>query len=128
MSKTIEVESCMDCRFCATDLYNGVICNLGIGEVGLFYPEEPPANCPLREGAVTVKLKNSEPDYKAEVLKVYPDAYADAQANRWTDQDMLNLINGLLDYTHESHTVLGHDGRDAEYYFNLFVERKNKGQ
>jgi len=190
MSKTIEVESCMDCRFRATDEYNHKICNLGIGELALVLPKEPPADCPLREGSVTVRLKGTEPDYKAEVLKVYPDAviskletwhyslfsvirkscvplsyfstteqdawksayehmkmpiaksrmltkmyesgykkgFEDAQENRWTNQDMLDLITGLLNYTHESHTVLGHDGRDAEYYFNLFVERKNNGQ
>jgi hypothetical protein len=78
MSKKIEVESCMDCRFSATDLYNGKICNLGIEDFGLFFPEKPPANCPLREGAITVRLKGTEPDYKAEVLKVYPDAVCSA--------------------------------------------------
>ena len=66
MRKTIEVESCLDCRFSARDLYNGVICNLGIGELGLFCPEEPPADCPLREGAVTVKLKDTNPNIKAD--------------------------------------------------------------
>ena len=112
MSKVIEVESCIDCRFCATDGYNTKICNFGIGELGLFYPKEPPADCPLREGAVTVALARRE----------------DKNPKKWTDQDMLDLIEGLLDYTHESHTVLGHDGRDDEYYFNLFVERENKEQ
>ena len=111
MSKVIEVESCIDCRFSGTDDYNYKICNLGI-ELGLFYLKEPPDNCPLREGAITVALAGSE----------------DKNPKKWTDQDMLDLIEGLMDYTHESHTVLGHDGRDAEYYFNLFVERKNNEQ
>ena len=61
MSKTMEVESCLDCRFRAIDDHYH-ICSLGLRRLGMDIPKEPPADCPLREGAVTVKLKNSEPE------------------------------------------------------------------
>jgi hypothetical protein len=76
MSKIIEVESCYGCKFNA--FYNDVkgdVCKLGDFQMPTSWPNTPPpANCPLREGEVTVRLKGTEPDYKAEVLKVYPDA------------------------------------------------------
>ena len=115
MSKTLSVDfGCRSCILRGAMNLRSDHC-LSVGQLPYPHPsnsEDVPKSCPLREGAITVALAGSE----------------DKNPKKWTDQDMLDLIEGLLDYTHESHTVLGHDGRDAEYYFNLFVERKNNEQ
>jgi hypothetical protein len=33
---------------------------------------------------------------------------------------MIQLVQGLKDYTHESHTILGHDEREASEFVDIF--------
>jgi hypothetical protein len=51
------------------------------------------------------------------------------QAKEIEKQRMIDLVQSLKDYTHESHTILGHDERDAsefvEIYLNPFREDKS---
>ena len=51
------------------------------------------------------------------------------QAIELENQRMIDLVQSLKDYTHESHTILGHDEREAsefvEIYLNPFREDKS---
>jgi len=39
-------------------------------------------------------------------------------------EDMVELIQSLKDYTHESHNILGHDERESEEFFELWKEQR----
>ena len=84
MSKTMEVESCLDCRFRAIDDHYH-ICSLGLRRLGMEIPKEPPLDCPLREGAVMVKLKEAPQMTRAEYLKAVKQAYPKAISSIYTD-------------------------------------------
>jgi hypothetical protein len=43
---------------------------------------------------------------------------------QYSKEDMIDLIQSLKDYTHESHTILGHDERDAEELIDIWQENK----
>jgi hypothetical protein len=63
-------------------------------------------------------------------LQGYKEAQAQYEAKEtfYTKQDLIDLVQSLKDYTHESHTILGHDEREAsefvEIYLNPFKEDK----
>jgi len=44
----------------------------------------------------------------------------------YSEEDMINLVEQLKDYTKESHTILGHDKRDAKEFVNIFKKLKKK--
>jgi hypothetical protein len=45
------------------------------------------------------------------------------QAKEMEKDRMIQLVQALKDYTHESHTILGHDERDASEFVDIFYER-----
>jgi hypothetical protein len=40
---------------------------------------------------------------------------------------MIQLVQGLKDYTHESHTILGHDEREASEFVDIFYNETYGG-
>jgi len=56
------------------------------------------------------------------------NAMADADITKnetetlYTKQDMIDLVQSLKDYTHESHTILGHDEREASEFVETFID------
>jgi hypothetical protein len=53
------------------------------------------------------------------------DGYNKAKETLYTKQDMIDLVQGLKDYTKESHTILGHDDRDAIEFVDIFLDYSN---
>jgi hypothetical protein len=53
------------------------------------------------------------------------DGYNKAKENLYTKQDLIDLVQGLKDYTKESHTILGHDDRDASEFVDIFLDYSN---
>ena len=49
------------------------------------------------------------------------------QAKEMEKDRMIQLVQGLKDYTHESHTILGHDERDASEFVDIFYEQTYGG-
>ena len=45
------------------------------------------------------------------------------QAKEMEKERMIQLVQGLKDYTHESHTILGHDERNASEFVDIFLQR-----
>jgi hypothetical protein len=74
---------------------------------------------------------HSELDYvnitPIEVSKIDFVHGAKWQAERmYSEEDMIDLVEQLKDYTKESHTILGHDKRDAKEFVNIFKKLKKK--
>jgi len=46
--------------------------------------------------------------------------HAFEQAKEMEKEQMIKLVQGLKDYTHESHTILGHDEREASEFVDIF--------
>jgi hypothetical protein len=44
------------------------------------------------------------------------------QAKEMEKQRMIDLVQSLKDYTHESHTILGHDEREASEFVETFID------
>ena len=44
------------------------------------------------------------------------------QAKEMEKQRMIELVQSLKDYTHESHTILGHDEREASEFVETFID------
>lgn len=40
----------------------------------------------------------------------------------YTENDLIDLVQSLKDYTHESHSILGHDERDAKEFVDIFLK------
>ncbi len=40
----------------------------------------------------------------------------------YTENDLIDLVQSLKDYTHESHTILGHDEREAKDFVDIFLK------
>jgi hypothetical protein len=40
----------------------------------------------------------------------------------YTKQDLVDLVQNLKDYTYESHTILGHDEREANEFVDIFIQ------
>ena len=49
------------------------------------------------------------------------------QAKEMEKDRMIQLVQGLKDYTHESHTILGHDERYASEFVDIFYEQTYGG-
>jgi hypothetical protein len=78
----------------------------------------------------TLELKEAAKKYKD--LGV-PDDHYDAfiVGAKWmaetlyTKQDLIDLVQGLKDYTKESHTILGHDDRESSEFVDIFLDYSN---
>jgi hypothetical protein len=44
------------------------------------------------------------------------------QAKEMEKQRMIELVQSLKDYTYESHTILGHDEREASEFVETFID------
>ena len=55
----------------------------------------------------------------------FVDGYNKAKETLYTKQDMIDLVQGLKDYTKESHTILGHDDREASDFVDIFLDYSN---
>jgi len=53
------------------------------------------------------------------------DGYNKAKETLYTKQDLIDLVQGLKDYTKESHTILGHDDREAIEFVDIFLDYSN---
>ena len=51
----------------------------------------------------------------------YKLGYNAAQKDLYTKQDLIDLVDSLKNYTKESHTILGHDDRDAIEFVDIFL-------
>jgi hypothetical protein len=77
----------------------------------------------------TLELKKAAKSYKDLNL---PDDHYDAfiAGAKWitetlyTKQDLIDLIQGLKDYTKESNTILGYDDRDASEFADIFLNKQ----
>ena len=49
------------------------------------------------------------------------------EAKEMEKERMIQLVQGLKDYTHESHTILGHDERDASEFVDIFYNKTYGG-
>jgi hypothetical protein len=49
------------------------------------------------------------------------------QAKEMEKQKMIQLVQGLKDYTHESHTILGYDEREASEFVDIFYNKTYGG-
>jgi len=45
---------------------------------------------------------------------------------KYKKQDLIDLVQGLKNYTHESGNILGHDEREAVEFVDIFLEGKTK--
>lgn len=45
-------------------------------------------------------------------------------AKEMENQRLINLVQSLKDYTHESHAILGHDERDASEFVEIFKQQE----
>ena len=45
-------------------------------------------------------------------------------AKEMENQRLINLVQSLKDYTHESHAILGHDERDASEFVETFKQQE----
>lgn len=43
----------------------------------------------------------------------------------YTKQDLIDLVESLKNYTHESHSILGHDEREAKEFVDIFLKDRN---
>ena len=43
----------------------------------------------------------------------------------YTENDLIDLVQSLKDYTHESRSILGHDERDAKEFVHIFLKDKS---
>ena len=43
----------------------------------------------------------------------------------YTKQDLIDLVQGLKDYTNESKSILGQDDRDASEFVDIFLDYSN---
>jgi hypothetical protein len=50
------------------------------------------------------------------------DGYNKAKETLYTKQDLIDLVQSLKDYTHQSHTILGHDEREASEFVEIYLD------
>ena len=75
----------------------------------------------LEELAEEVYGKGVKEDYE----EGFVDGYNKAKETLYTKQDLIELVQKLKDYTKESHTILGHDDRDAIEFVDIFLDYSN---
>jgi hypothetical protein len=44
---------------------------------------------------------------------------------KYSDADMLRLIQDLMNYTRDGHVILGYDERTPQEFLNIFNEKQN---
>lgn len=44
----------------------------------------------------------------------------------YTESDLIDLVQSLKDYTHESHSILGHDEREAREFVEIFLKKRTQ--
>ena len=49
------------------------------------------------------------------------------QSKKFEKERMIQLVQGLKDYTHESHTILGYDEREASEFVDIFYNETYGG-
>ena len=49
------------------------------------------------------------------------------EAKEMEKERMIQLVQSLKDYTHESHNILGHDEREASEFVDIFYEQTYGG-
>ena len=59
------------------------------------------------------------------IKESYINGFNKAKEYFYTKQDLIDLVESLKDYTKESHTILGHDDRDASEFVNIFLDYTN---
>jgi hypothetical protein len=52
----------------------------------------------------------------------YINGYSKAKETLYTKQHLIDLVQSLKDYTYESHTILGHDEREASEFVETFID------
>ena len=72
----------------------------------------------LQEATYTIQHKTT---YKHGFI----DGYNKAKEFLYTKQDLIDLVQGLKDYTKESHTILGHDDRESIEFVDIFINYSN---
>jgi hypothetical protein len=50
------------------------------------------------------------------------------QAKQMEKEQMIQLVQWLKDYTRESHTILGHDEREASEFVDIFYKQTYGGK
>ena len=94
--------------------------------------ETPNENCTLsycdENGCISRKRELVEEDDEIKFIKKqleniehYKMGYNAAQKTLYTKEDLIDLVQGLKDYTKESHTILGHDDREPSEFVNIFL-------
>ena len=85
------------------------------------------ADADIRENERLEKL--AEEVYGKGVKEDYEEGFVDGynkdKETFYTKQDLIDLVQGLKDYTKESHTILGHDDRDAIEFVDIFLDYTN---
>ena len=85
------------------------------------------ADADIRENERLEKLaeevygKGVKEDYE----EGFVDGYNKAKETLYTKQDLIELVQKLKDYTKESHTILGHDDREASEFVDIFLDYSN---
>ena len=54
-------------------------------------------------------------------VSAFSIGYLQAKEYLYTKQDLIDLVQGLKDYTKESHTILGHDDREPIEFVDIFL-------
>ena len=55
------------------------------------------------------------------IKEAYINGYNKAKEFLYTKADLIDLVESLKDYTKESHTILGHDDREAIEFVDIFI-------
>lgn len=67
----------------------------------------------------------SECNVEGDLTKNYVPKYTN-ETHPFSEDDVLQIIQGLKNYTHESHTILGHDEREPIEFLELWKSQRNK--
>jgi flagellar biosynthesis/type III secretory pathway protein FliH len=92
-----------------------------IDEINAMADADIRENEQLEKLAESVYGKGVKEDYE----EGFVDGYNKAKETLYTKQDMIDLVESLKDYTKESHTILGHDDRDAIEFVDIFLDYSN---
>lgn len=92
-----------------------------IADVDIRENERKNSQYGIEKLAEEVYGKGVAPDYE----EGFVDGYNKAKETLYTKQDLIELVQKLKDYTKESHTVLGHDDREASEFVDIFLDYSN---
>ena len=88
-----------------------LVTKIGCGLAGL----KPKEVAPLFSKAVNVSNIHLPSGFWDELM-----------GNLYKKEDLVQLVQELKDYTAESHTILGHDERDASEFVDIFIKNNKK--